>query len=83
MYPLGRGMQAEPWAHSGGGTCSESHTDTVSVHSAPFHPNGHWQLRTETVTCCGNLLLRAICGAIESQVRHASLKAQCVIFSTI
>lgn len=47
----------EPRAHSGGGACSESHTDTVSVHSAPFHPNGHWQLSTGKVTGCRILTL--------------------------
>lgn len=47
VYPFGRGMQVEPWAHRGGGLCSASHTDTVSEQSAPFHPNGHWQLRTQ------------------------------------
>lgn len=53
-------MQVEPWAHSGGGLCSESHTDTVSVHSAPFHPNGHWQLRMDTVRHGGKLANAAI-----------------------
>lgn len=48
VYPFGRGMQVEPWAHRGGGLCSTSHTDTVSVQRAPFHPNGHWQLQTES-----------------------------------
>lgn len=48
VYPFGRGMQVEPWAHSGGGLCSTSHRDTVSVQRAPFHPNGHWQLQTES-----------------------------------
>ncbi|TNN67230.1 hypothetical protein EYF80_022568 [Liparis tanakae] len=58
-------MQAAPWTHRGGGLCSTSHTDTVSEHRAPFHPNGHWQLQTHSQTR-GKACKHGECGSVDN-----------------
>jgi len=72
-------MQVEPWAHRGGGVCSTSHTDTVSEQSAPFHPNGHWQLQTDTGRLCEKLVNAVIPFAILVLCNWVSIAYWCLV----